>query len=86
MSCEQSIEVVSPGSTNENWDYRFERSEYAARGLPEYWAVAPDEKKITVFTLVNGFYEQAVYAGEMLIPSLFEMLRLTVEQILNRKR
>lgn len=79
------IEVVSPGSENENRDYRFKRSEYAARGVPEYWAVDPDERKITVFTLVNGFYE-AVYTDEMLISSRFEMLQLTAEQILNRKR
>lgn len=80
------IEVVSPGSANENRDYRFKRSEYAARGVPEYWAIDPDERKITVFTLINGFYEESVYTGEMLISSRFEMLRLTAEQILNRKR
>lgn len=80
------IEVVSPGSTNENRDYRFKRSEYAARGVLEYWAIDPDENKITVFTLFEGFYEEAVYTGEMLIPSRLEALRLTAEQILNRKR
>ncbi len=80
------VEVVSPGSINGNRDYRFKRSEYAARGVPEYWAVDPDESKITVFTLVNGFYEEAVYTGEMMIQSRVEVLRLTAEQVLNRKR
>ena len=80
------VEVVSPGASNENRDYRFKRSEYAARGVLEYWAVDPDGNKITVFTLVNGFYEEAVYTGEMLIQSRFEMLRLTAEQVLKRKR
>jgi Uma2 family endonuclease len=80
------IEVVSPGSTNENRDYRFKRSEYAARGVLEYWAIAPSENKITVFTLVNGFYEEAVYTGEQVIQSQFEVLQLTAEQVLKRKR
>ena len=80
------IEVVSPGLTNENRDYRFKRSEYAARGVPEYWTINPNESKITVFTLVNGFYEEAVYTSEMVIQSQFEVLQLTTEQVLKRKR
>lgn len=31
------VEVVSPGKANEDRDYRYKRSEYAARGIPEYW-------------------------------------------------
>ena len=80
------VEVVSPGSTNENRDYNLKRSEYAARHVPEYWAIDPSESKITVFTLVNGRYEEAVYTNEMLIQSQFEVLRLTAEQVLKRKR
>lgn len=79
------IEVVSPGTVNENRDYRFKRSEYAARGVPEYWAIHPEEQKITVFTLVEGFYEAVVYTEAMVIPSQIEALRLSAEQILNRK-
>jgi Uma2 family endonuclease len=80
------VEVVSPGSTNENRDYTLKRSEYAARRVPEYWAIDPEASKITVFILVNGVYEQAVYTGEMVICSRFEVLRLTAEQVLKRKR
>jgi len=80
------IEVVSPGSTNENRDYNLKRSEYAARRVPEYWAIDPEGNKITVFTLVNGFYEEAVFTGEMMIQSRFEVLRLTAEQVFRRKR
>lgn len=80
------IEVVSPGSTNENRDYRLKRSEYAARRVPEYWVIAKDKSRITVFTLVGEFYEEAVYTGEMVIQSRLEVLRLTAEQILQRKR
>jgi Uma2 family endonuclease len=80
------IEVVSPGLANENRDYNLKRVEYAERLVPEYWAIAPEEGKVTVFTLVNGFYEEAVYRGEMVIQSQFEVLQLTAEQVLKRKR
>lgn len=80
------IEVVSPGKTNEERDYRFKRSEYAARGIPEYWVIDPYESKVTVFTLVAGFYEAQEYTGEMPINSRFKELQLTAEQILKRKR
>ena len=33
------VEVVSPGKENHNRDYRFKRSEYAARGIAEYWII-----------------------------------------------
>lgn len=33
------VEVVSPGKVGRDRDYRFKRSEYGARGIPEYWIV-----------------------------------------------
>ncbi len=80
------IEVVSPGKTNQERDYRFKRSEYAAKGVPEYWVINPEASKVTVFTLEAGFYEEVMYTGEMLIQSRFEVLQLTVEQVLKRQR
>jgi Uma2 family endonuclease len=80
------VEVVSPGLTNQNRDYRFKRSEYAARGVPEYWAIDPEESKVTLFSWVEGFYESAVYKDEMIIPSRIEVLRLTAKQVLNCKQ
>ena len=80
------IEVVSPGKANEERDYRFKRSEYAARGVPEYWVINPYESKITVFTLIAGFYEEENYTGTMVINSRLESLQLTAEQVLNRLR
>ena len=61
------IEVASPGKTNEERDYRYKRSEYGARGVPEYWVINPSDRNITVFRLEAGFYESTVYSGEMLI-------------------
>ncbi len=83
---ELMIEVVSPGLINQERDYRFKRSEYAARGVLEYWAINPQESKIVVYTLVAGFYEGKEYSKTALISSRFEALQLTAEQIFNRKR
>lgn len=35
------IEVVSPGKINRDRDYRYKRSEYAARGIQYYWIIDP---------------------------------------------
>lgn len=80
------MEVVSPGAVNAKRDYRFKRSEYAARGIAEYWVIDPGAEKITVFTLVDGFYEEAVYTGEMQIASQIDVLQMTAEAVLNRGR
>ena len=61
------VEVVSPGQ--ENRDYRYKRSEYAARGIAEYWIVDPMQQKVTVLEWVEGFYEERVYRGEEQIVS-----------------
>lgn len=57
------IEVVSPGRENNNRDYRYKRTEYAARGVQEYWIVDPAEQKVTVLTLVDGLYEELVFSS-----------------------
>ncbi len=51
------VEVVSPGKVNQDRDYRFKRSEYAARGIKEYWIVDPQISKVTVLILNGGFYK-----------------------------
>lgn len=80
------VEVVSPGKPNEERDYRYKRSEYAARGILEYWIVNPQQEKVTVLTLVAGLYEEAEYTGEMLIKSQFEALKLPTDQVLRAGR
>lgn len=75
------VEVVSPGQ--ENRDYRYKRSEYAARGILEYWIVDPMQQKVTVLEWVEGFYEEKVFEGDHSIHSpLFGVLNLTTSQIL----
>jgi len=80
------VEVVSPGERNEKRDYKHKAAEYAARSVPEYWAIHPEERKVTVFTLQGTAYKETVYTEEMIVPSRFEVLRLTPAQILQRKR
>ena len=78
-----AVEVVSPGTENEVRDYRFKRSEYAARGIAEYWIVDPVQKKITVLSLVEGFYEESIYTGDDLIKSeVFSEIKIKVSDIL----
>ncbi|MBD1843082.1 Uma2 family endonuclease [Cyanobacteria bacterium FACHB-63] len=78
-----TIEIVSPGKTNRDRDYRYKRSEYAARGIAEYWIIDPDEAQITLLTLVDGFYEAAVLRGNDRIQSAqLPELQLTVNQVM----
>lgn len=77
------VEVVSPGTSNQERDYRYKRSEYAARGIAEYWIIDPQQARITVLTLVAGFYEEAVFSGsDRLISPTFPNLQLTALQVL----
>jgi Uma2 family endonuclease len=76
------VEIVSPGNANENRDYRYKRSEYAARGIPEYWIVDPMKEKLTVLTWAEGLYEERVFTGDQAIESaIIQKLQLTAEQI-----
>jgi Uma2 family endonuclease len=75
------IEVVSPGQ--ENRDYRYKRSEYAARGIAEYWIVDPMQQRVTVLEWVEGLYEEQAYEADSPLASpLFGALNLTASQVL----
>lgn len=79
------VEVVSPGTTNEARDYRYKRSEYAARGIAEYWLVDPQQAQVTILTLVAGLYEEAkaIFKGDArILSSTFPTLELTATQVL----
>jgi Uma2 family endonuclease len=75
------VEVVSPNQ--EKRDYRYKRSEYAARGIAEYWIVDPLQQRVTVLAWVEGWYEEEVYVGDRQIESaIFADLDLTVDRVL----
>lgn len=75
-----AVEIVSPN--NKDDDYRYKRSEYAVREIPEYWIIDPENKKVSILLLVSGFYEVTEFTEEQEIKSsLFPQLKLTVKQI-----
>jgi Uma2 family endonuclease len=75
------VEVVSPNQ--ESRDYRYKRSEYAARGIAEYWIVDAIAQKVTILQWVEGFYDELVFEGDMAIISpLLGNLELTAAQVL----
>ena len=82
------VEVVSPNQ--ENRDYRYKRSEYAARRIPEYWIVDPIQQRVTVLEWVEGLYEEIVYTGESalakpskrIVSPVLGVLELTAERLL----
>lgn len=82
------VEVVSAGT--KIIDHRRKRAEYNVVEIPEYWLVdfIEDEPKyppgVTILTLVEGFYEQAVFKlSDRIISETFPELTLTAEQILS---
>jgi Uma2 family endonuclease len=77
------VEIVSPGVDNRDRDYRYKRTEYAARGIAEYWIIDPEIQQITLCEWINGQYEDTVYTGDTVISSkVLPGFNLTVTQIL----
>ncbi|MBD2562088.1 MULTISPECIES: Uma2 family endonuclease [Nostoc] len=65
-------------------DYRYKRTEYAAREILEYWIVDPQMQQIMICQWVEGQYEDKVFTGATCMESLVIVdLVLTVEQVFN---
>ena len=77
------VEVVSPGTENRNRDYRHKRTEYATRGIAEYWIIDPERQQITLCLWVDGQYEDTVHTGDSPIKSaVITDFNLSAAQIL----
>ncbi len=75
------VEIVSPNQ--ENRDYRYKRSEYAARGIAEYWIVDPIKSEVLLLEWVEGLYEERLFVGDLPIVSpLLGTLDLNAAKIL----
>ncbi|MBW4643532.1 MAG: Uma2 family endonuclease [Goleter apudmare HA4340-LM2] len=75
------VEVVSPDSVKR--DYRYQRSEYAALEVPEYWIVDPLTNKISVLLLEEGLYEEVFFTdSQQIISRTFPEIIITVDQVL----
>ena len=79
------VEIVSPGRVGRERDYERKRAQYAARGIPEYWIVDPQEQIVMVLQLENSQYvEIGIFQGiDALVSPIFPQLDLTAQQILN---
>ncbi len=78
------VEVVS--ESTKTVDYRAKRTEYSVLDIPEYWIVDPLLEKVTIFTLMEGWYEPIEFQGVDLIQSpTFPNLHPSVEQILRQQ-
>ena len=73
------VEVVSPGTENRNRDYRFKRSEYAARGIEHYWIIDPQDKKLVCLELQDGLYEEKVFDNSREIISFEQPFKLEIK-------
>ncbi len=85
------VEVVSPGepgTDNYDRDYIQKRSEYAARGIPEYWLIDPHLNLVLILGWQDGQYSEIgqFRANEPIVSFTFPDLQLTAEQILSAGR
>jgi Uma2 family endonuclease len=79
------VEVLS--KSTKSTDCTEKRSEYAARGIPEYWIVDPDRAIIKIGTLIEGAYQFQDFTGEQIIASpSFPAMNLTAGQVLTAGR
>jgi Uma2 family endonuclease len=77
-------EVVSPGQKNRERDYDRKRTQYAHRGIPEYWMIDPGNQVVIVLKLASDQYvEIGQFRGDdRLLSNMFPTLQLTAEQVL----
>lgn len=76
------IEVVSPGPVNRIRDYQDKYTEYAVRGISEYWIVDPEVQKITICQLVKGVYKDTVISeNQTLTSNVLPALNLSSKQL-----
>lgn len=76
------IEIVSPGTANRARDYRYKRTEYAARGILEYWIIDPELQQVTLCKWDDGQYEDTVFKGNDSIQSdILPQCTLTPSQL-----
>ena len=77
------MEVVSDDDESRHRDYDTKLAEYAAAGIPEYWIVDPQEKRITVLALpadATSYVEHGVFrVGDVATSKLLADFAVDVE-------
>lgn len=84
------VEVVSSSTTNKesrDRDYHRKRSEYAQRGIAEYWLVDPMADCVLFLSLQGDRYTEQKYTGKQrLVSATFPEMELTAKALLNAGR
>jgi Uma2 family endonuclease len=84
------VEIVSNSvkdKESRDRDYKEKRSEYAERGIPEYWIIDPERAIVCILTLAGQQYQEVSFSGNQSIASLaFPGLKLTATQVLSAGR
>jgi Uma2 family endonuclease len=80
------IEIVSNSERSKvsrDRDYIDKRTEYAERGIPEYWIIDPIAGLVFVLNLVDDIYQVNLFAGiQPIVSNAFPELGLTANQVL----
>ena len=84
------IEVVSRSDRDKrsrDRDYITKRSEYAERGIPEYWIIDPIAQVFILCRLNGKTYDSLEFRGdEAIVSPSFPNLNLTASQVLEARR
>ena len=80
------VEVVSPGQTNKDRDYKRKREQYAKCGIPEYWLINPEQQVVTVLELeAEKYIEVGTFRGDERINSrTLQNFKVTAGQLFAR--
>jgi Uma2 family endonuclease len=78
------VEVVSDDAASRRRDLVTKRNEYSRAGVPEYWMIDPQERKVTVGNLRGGVYEAREFGdGEIARSIYLPGFELNIAAILN---
>ena len=77
------MEVVSESTRDRVRDYEEKRRDYAAAGIPEYWIVDPQERRIVVLTLHDETYVEhgSFMPGQTATSKLLDGFSVDVEAV-----
>ena len=73
------IEILSPGRVNARRDLQIKRELYEIYGVPEYWAIKPQEKEIEVFQA--GKISRTFGENEMLKSAILPKFKLNIKKL-----
>lgn len=77
------VEVVSPGPENYRRDYVDKRNQYEWRGIPEYWIVDPQLRRVIVLAMEHGVYQETCFEEtDQVVSPTFPNWAMTVEEML----